>query len=138
MLINPTNPETQHPWGDADTPFLEFGGEPPIRLLVEAFYDIIDAEFSELREMHPSNDAQSRTNLYEYLVGWTGGPQLYAERKGHPRIRARHLPFTIGQQLATDWLTAMRKALSQTEVTEPLRTFLDERLTQLATHVINA
>lgn len=138
MEIDRHSPISKNPWGDAETPFEEFGDAEPIWILVEAFYDIIDASFVELREMHPKNDAQSRTNLFEYLVGWTGGPQLYVERKGHPRIRARHLPFEIGQKLADDWMSAMRQALDQTETPEPLRAFMDSRFTQLATHIINA
>ena len=41
---------------------------------------------------------QSREKLYMYLTGWTGGPPVYVEKYGHPRLRARHLPFTIGTQ----------------------------------------
>ena len=137
MDIAPHCPISKNPWGNAATPFEEFGGEEPIWLLVEAFYDTIDSSFAELRDMHPKNDAQSRTNLFEYLVGWTGGPQLYVERKGHPRIKARHSSFVVDPKAAADWMAAMRQALTERDVTEPLRTFLDSRFDQLATHIIN-
>ena len=90
-----------------------------------------------LAAMHPADDRNSRRNLFEFLSGWLGGPALYAERKGHPRLRMRHLRFAIGSDEAEEWMRCMRGALDEIGVTEPLRTYLDSRLAQTAHHVRN-
>jgi hemoglobin len=137
MVMMPS-PPTDHanPWGDAATPYEEMGGEK-VRELSDAFYDIIEAEAPKLRAMLPASTKNTRVKLTMYLTGWLGGPPLYEEKWGHPRLRMRHLPFTIGDAEAADWMRCMRKAMEQTSITEPLRTFLDERFGQLATHMRN-
>jgi hemoglobin len=128
---------TKHAWGDAPTPFDEIGGQDTIRSVVEAFYDVIDAEAPVLRAMLPANDATSRRKLADYLVEWTGGPALYSPVRGHPRMRARHLPFAIGEAEVELWLSCMGKALDANGVTGQIRTFLDERIDGLAWHMRN-
>src|SRR5690606_39284180 len=88
--------DAANPWGDAATPSAELGGDAPVLDLVDAFYDIIEEESPVLRDMLPKNTSTSRQKLYEYLSGWLGGPPLYTEKRGHPRLRMRHLPFPIG------------------------------------------
>lgn len=129
--------EAQHPWGQADTPFLALGGEESIRAIVERFYDIVDADAPTLRAMLPANDAVSRQKLFEYLVEWTGGDDLYSSHRGHPRMRMRHAPFAIGEDEVTKWLACMSRSLDDNDVGGPLRAFLDERLTSLARHMRN-
>ncbi len=137
MLPGP-QPDTQHPWGDAPTPYEELGGDGAAAGLVGAFYDIIEAESPSLRAMLPANTATSRQKLFEYLSGWLGGPPLYTDKRGHPRLRMRHLPFTIGRAEADEWMRCFRLAMERVDVPEPLRGFLDAKLTPLADHMINA
>lgn len=136
-VVPDPQPAGNHPWGDAATPYEELGGESVLRDLVNRFYDHIDADSPALRSMHPADDRNSRRNLFDFLSGWMGGPQLYAERKGHPRLRMRHLPFSIGQQEADEWLRCMRRAFDEVGVASPLREYLDVRLEQTAHHVRN-
>ena len=84
--------------GVAPGPFEQLGGEAGVRRLVDRFYDLMELEpaFAALRALHPSTLDGSRDKLYWYLSGWLGGPSLYIERFGHPRLRARHLPYAIG------------------------------------------
>lgn len=130
--------QTTHPWGDAATPFEALGGEPVIRSIVEDFYDLIDAEAPVLRAMLPKDDSTSRRKLGDYLVEWTGGPALYTPVRGHPRMRMRHMPFVIAQSDAQEWLDCMRRALDMNDVKGDVRTFLDQRIEQLALHLVNA
>ena len=132
MVIPGPQPQTAHPWGDAATPYEELGGDPAVRTLVDTFYDIIDTESPKLRAMLPTNDAGSRTKLYEFLSGWMGGPPLYIEKRGHPRLRMRHLPFPIGTYEIDEWLRCMGKALDNCEVDGPLRPFLEAQFFQSA------
>jgi len=129
--------EATNPWGSAATPFDALGGEETIRTVVEQFYDIIDADAPALRAMLPADDSVSREKLYEYLVEWTGGPNLYSSHRGHPRLRMRHIPFAIGEGEVDTWLACMERALNETEVEGAVRVFLNERITTLAHHMRN-
>jgi hemoglobin len=126
-----------NPWGDSATPYEELGGEDPLRRLVDRFYDRIKTDSPVLRALHPADDRNARRNLFEYLSGWMGGPNLYAQRKGHPRLRARHLRFDIGTTEAAEWMRCMSGAMDDVDVSEPLRGFLATRLAQLADHMRN-
>ncbi len=111
----------------AATPFERMGREPGVRALVDRFYDLMDLEpaFAGIRRLHPSTLEGSRDKLYWYLCGWLGGPDLYISRFGHPRLRARHLPYAIGNSERDQWMACMVQALGDT-ATEPA---LAQRLT---------
>jgi hemoglobin len=115
------------------------GGDTTVRALVTRFYDEMDtvSDVSELRALHPPNLAGSREKLYWFLTGWLGGPQLYVERKGHPRLRARHLPVAIGVRERDQWMRCMDRALAETIPDRESRAFLSDALGRLATHMIN-
>lgn len=124
-------------WGSEPTPYLEIGGASAVRSLVDAFYDIIEAESPSLRAMLPKNTATSREKLFEFLSGWMGGPPLFEEKRGHPRLRMRHFPFSIGEAEAAEWMRCMRSAMAQEGLTSQLVAYLDSRLDPLAKHMIN-
>ena len=133
-----SEPQDDNPWGPEATPYDAIGGEDSVRRLVEALYDRIDAESPRLRAMLPRDDSGSRQKLFEYLSGWLGGPSLYVEKRGHPRLRMRHLPFPIGPDDADEWMRCMRLAMAETGVEGDLARFLDERLSALASHMVNS
>jgi hemoglobin len=97
------------------TPFEVVGGEPAVLALVQRFYDLMDLEpaYRELRALHPSHLEGSRDKLFWFLCGWLGGPQHYVERFGHPRLRARHLPFSIGILERDQWMNCMKQAMGE-------------------------
>lgn len=131
MEIGPTT-DRRRPWGDAATPYDELGGDDGVRALVEAFYDLIEAESPVLRAMLPNNTSTSRQKLYEFLSGWLGGPPLYMERRGHPRLRMRHMPFDIGSFEAREWMRCMMKALDSIGAGAQLSGFLQTELGRTA------
>jgi hemoglobin len=94
------------------------GGEVAIRRLVDAFYDRMDHEecYAVLRALHPADLAGSRDKLFWFLCGWSGGPNYFVERFGHPRLRARHLPYAIGVNERDQWLSCMQQALTDVQV----------------------
>lgn len=108
---------------EPETLFDALGGEAGIRRLVEAFYDRMEAvpHFAGIRGLHPPQLQGARDKLYWFLCGWSGGPQHYVERFGHPRLRARHLPFAIGVAERDQWLHCMAMALRDCDVPEPLQ-----------------
>ncbi|HET7774533.1 MAG TPA: group II truncated hemoglobin, partial [Burkholderiaceae bacterium] len=87
------------------TAFELVGGEARVRALVDRFYDLMDLEpqFAGIRALHPNTLDSSRDKLFWFLCGWLGGPNHYIERFGHPRLRARHLPFPIGESERDQW-----------------------------------
>ncbi len=104
------------------------GGEARLRELVDRFYDLmqLEPEFAGIRGMHPPAMEGSRDKLYWFLSGWTGGPDLYIERFGHPRLRARHLPFAIASAERDQWLRCMALAMQDVALPQALQ----ERLMQ--------
>ncbi len=135
--VIPINSGGRNPWGRASSPYEELGGATPLRQLVEAFYDIIEDESPTLRAMLPANTSTSRQKLYEFLSGWLGGPPLYEEKRGHPRLRMRHLPFPIGEPEAEEWMRCFRKAMDTAGLEGQVREFIETRLTPLAQHMVN-
>ncbi|WP_230680972.1 group II truncated hemoglobin [Paracidovorax cattleyae] len=112
----------------AATPFDWIGGEPAVRTLVDRFYDLMDLEpaYQELRAAHGTTLADARDKLFWFLCGWLGGPDHYIERFGHPRLRMRHMPFSIGIKERDQWVACMDQAMGETGVPEALRVRLRE------------
>ena len=99
-------------------PIVEFGSTPDdqlkkVRRLVDTFYDHMDQDpqFKLIRDLHPLDLGHSREKFYLFLVGWLGGPDLYVQQFGHPRLRARHMPFPIASKERDQWLQCMAQAL---------------------------
>lgn len=136
-MEDPRSAPEGHLWGTEATPYAAIGGDEAVRALSEAFYDRIEAESPSLREMLPKNTSTSRQKLYEFLSGWMGGPQLYLQKRGHPRLRMRHFPFTIGEEEADEWVRCMELAMDDVGVTGELRRFLSSRFHTSAHHVRN-
>lgn len=119
--------------------FARLGGEPGVRRLVDRFYDLMDSlpEARGIRALHPERLDGSRDKLFWFLVGWLGGPPLYVTRFGHPRLRARHLPFPIGVAERDAWMRCMTGALADCVEDAALRELLRASLAQLADHMRN-
>jgi hemoglobin len=115
------------------------GGDAGIRRLVDRFYDLMDTapEAATIRRLHAASLKASREKLYLFLTGWTGGPPVYVEKHGHPRLRARHLPFTISSRERDEWMWCMDRALAEQEMPQEVRAHLRERFRQLADHMRN-
>ena len=112
----------------AATPYEGLGGEPGVRALVDRFYDLMDLEpvYAGLRALHPQDLGGSRDKLHWFLCGWMGGPQHYAERFGHPMLRARHLPYAIGIAERNQWMACMLQAMEKHAVDAALAQRLAE------------
>jgi hemoglobin len=120
-------------------PYEQLGGEPAVRALVKRFYELMDTlpESYGIRKLHPADLAGSEDKLFMFLSGWLGGPQLYVEKFGHPRLRGRHLPFAVGSDEAAQWMLCMRQAMAECIADEALRARLDKALHDLALHMRN-
>lgn len=121
------------------TIYEQIGGEQAVRRLIDRFYDLMDTlpEAAGIRALHPETLDESRNKLFWFLSGWMGGPPLYVERFGHPRLRARHLPFPIGESERDQWLMCMNKALEEVVDNALMRVQLSRSLAQLADFMRN-
>ncbi len=104
-------------------PYEALGGDAGVRALVDRFYDLMDLEpeYADLRAMHPTPLDGSRDKLYWFLSGWLGGPGLYEQRFGHPRLRMRHFPYSIGVKERDQWLACMQQAMRELDLPEDLQ-----------------
>jgi hemoglobin len=121
------------------THYDQLGGDAGIRRLVDRFYDLMDSapEAATIRALHARNLTVSREKLYKFMSGWTGGPALYVEAYGPPRLRMRHVPFPIASRERDEWLWCMDTALAEHDMPEALREQLRQRLHELADHMRN-
>lgn len=117
-----------------DTPYAQIGGEVQVRTLIDRFYDLMDAtpEYHVIRKLHPADLSGSREKLFMFLSGWLGGPPLYASQFGNPMLRARHLPFAIGNAERDAWMACMTQAMDGVIEDDKLRAWLLEQLFKTA------
>lgn len=121
------------------TVYDRLGGAEGVRALVDRFYELMDTlqTAQTVRDMHPDDLTESADKLYEFLCGWSGGPQLYVQKRGHPMLRARHLPFAIDTEAARQWMVCMIKALDEQVQDEQLREGLKHSFVKIAAHMRN-
>ncbi|MCG7981612.1 MAG: group II truncated hemoglobin [Candidatus Thiodiazotropha lotti] len=123
----------------AATHYERLGGEKTVRELVDRFYDLMDDqdELTELRQLHAKSLKVSREKLFMFLSGWLGGPSLYTNKYGHPRLRARHLPFSIGIEERDQWMRCMQTAMQQMSLDESLQEELLQAFSKTADFMRN-
>jgi hemoglobin len=119
--------------------YQRLGGEQTLRQFVDQLYDFMDflPEVSHIRQMHPKSLSHARDALYMFLSGMLGGPPLYMEAFGPPRLRQKHLRFSIGNEERDQWLLCAQSAAAQLDVEPSLRDELMSELTAMANHLRN-
>lgn len=124
---------------EEDTLYSQLGGEQGVRSLVDRFYELMEElpEAKGIRDLHPPDLTGSADKLFMFLSGFLGGPPLYVTNFGHPRLRARHLPFPIGTSERDQWVLCMERALHEMVTVEPLRITLLNYFRHTADHMRN-
>jgi len=112
------------------------GGAETIRKIVEAFYPKVQSN-PVIGPLFPEDITPVMEKQYMFLTQFFGGPMLYTEEHGHPMMRARHMPFPITEERANAWLSCMKEALAEVNLSEPLQALVLERLSGPAYHFIN-
>ncbi len=104
------------------TPYARLGGEAAVRKLVARFYELMDTlpEAQKIRALHPADLSGSTEKLFKFLSGWLGGPPLYQEEYGHPRLRARHSPFPVDEAARDAWMLCMKTAFEEMDIEDEL------------------
>jgi hemoglobin len=111
-------------------------GDAGFRSLVEAFYRRVEAD-PLLRPIFPPDLAHGREAQYLFLRQYFGGPAEYSERYGHPRLRQRHMPFTITREARDAWLGHMLAAIAEVQIPESQASILREYFTRFSLDMIN-
>jgi hemoglobin len=119
------------------TPFEQWGGEAFFLALIERFYQGVATD-PVLRPMYPDDLADSKAHLALFFMQYWGGPGHYSEQRGHPRLRMRHAPFTIGTAQADAWLRHMTDAVSGAGMAPDDERQLLDYVTMAAKSLINA
>ncbi|MFC4077705.1 globin domain-containing protein [Salinithrix halophila] len=118
------------------TLYERIGGDPTIRRIVESFYPRVQKD-PLLSPLFPEDIRPTMEKQRRFLTQFFGGPALYTELYGHPRMRARHLPFPITPERAEAWLHNMAAALDDAGITGPIREEMWSRLCFTAAHMVN-
>ncbi|WP_096189375.1 globin domain-containing protein [Evansella halocellulosilytica] len=122
-------------YSNEQTPF-DLIGEEKLSELVDRFYELV-SEHPDLAPIFPNDLTETARKQKQFLTQFLGGPPLYSDEHGHPMLRARHMPFKITPVRAQSWLSCMAQAMVETDIQDPVRTHIFDRLTQTAHHMIN-
>ena len=116
--------------------FRSVGDSEPYYRLVDEFYAGVEAD-PILRPLYPADLSEPKRHLALFLIQRTGGPGTYSQERGHPRMRARHLPFRIGMPERDAWIKHMTHALNQVPEFAKHKGDLVEFFEGFATFLIN-
>ncbi|HEX2849734.1 MAG TPA: globin [Acidimicrobiales bacterium] len=122
---------------DAATVYERAGGAEFFFALVERFYERVAAD-ELLRPMYPDDLNDATRHLALFLIQYWGGPPTYAAERGHPRLRARHLPFVIGERERDHWFSHMRAAVLESGAGADVEAAMLDYFANAATFMINA
>jgi hemoglobin len=112
-------------------------GEDGFSRLIRAFYRQVPGD-EILGPMYPAEDiAGAEQRLRDFLIMRFGGPPRYAEQRGHPRLRMRHMPFPIDQRARDRWMALMERAIVESELPAAVAEALHRFFADTATFMIN-
>jgi hemoglobin len=112
------------------------GGDAPFFALVEAFYAGVEAD-PVLRPLYPADLTEAKQHLALFLIQRFGGHTEYADRRGHPRLRMRHLPFRIREPEKEAWLRHMTAAVDAVPEFAPFRDPIHRYFADSAAFLVN-
>lgn len=124
--------------GEQQTFYDAVGGHETFEKIVEVFYAQV-AEDEEFRALYPEEDLEpAKERLLMFLEQYWGGPRAYQERRGHPRLRMRHMPFRVDAQARDTWLRYMRHAVDAAGLSPMHREILWDYLERAAHSMVNS
>lgn len=112
------------------------GGAAAFERIVERFYDGISND-PILRPMYPDDLTESKRHMTLFLIQYFGGPGTYSAERGHPRLRQRHLPFSIGVAERDAWLRHMRAAIEAEKYPDLVQAAFMDYFERTATFMMN-
>jgi hemoglobin len=112
------------------------GGLETFRRLAHRFYAEVESD-TVLRPLYPANLDAAKEHLALFLAQYFGGPPVYSNRRGHPRLRMRHLRFAIGAVERDAWLRDMQVALDAVVADDRVRMAMQTYFADAADFLIN-
>lgn len=112
------------------------GGVETMDILIPAFYKRVQ-NHPDLIPIFPKDFTEVMRNQWLFMTQFLGGPPLYIQEKGHPRLRRRHLPFEITMKRRDAWLDCLHEAMTEIGIEEPYFTLMFERISMTASHMVN-
>lgn len=112
------------------------GGDETFHRLVNNFYKRVESD-PVLRPIFPEDLESGKEKQFLFLTQYFGGPSRYSQQYGHPRLRQRHFPFTIGVKEAEAWLNNMLAAIDESNIPEPARSEMRQYFERGAPFMIN-
>lgn len=112
-------------------------GEVGFTRMVSAFYKRIKTD-DLIGPMYPPDEMeQAEERLRDFLLFRFGNDPRYQAKRGHPRLRARHVPFAIGDAEAERWIELMDEAMEETKVPQSIQMDLRTFFTMVAHNMKN-
>ena len=121
----------------AEEPLFYRLGETNLQLLVDRFYDLV-FENPQISHLFKTDKNVIKEKQRLFLTQFFGGPDLYSQQYGHPKLRARHLPHPISEQDAAAWLSCMSEALVTVELEDSIKDEIFKRLISTAMFMVNS
>ena len=121
---------------DEMTVYEMVGGEATFEELVNIFYARVEAD-EDLRAIFPDDLEPGKLWQKLFLIQLFGGPTWYAEQRGHPRLRMRHMPFPIDDAARDAWLGHMLAAIDEVGIQDPARSAMHEYFERGAAFMVN-
>ena len=122
---------------DRQTLYEQLGDERLLQLL-RTFYDKV----FESPVIGPLfNHTQKEVILdkqFCFLTQFLGGPPLYNEKYGPPRMRLRHMPHRITPEARDEWLRIMKASIDTLDWDAKLKEALYNCFPQVADHMVNS
>lgn len=116
--------------------YIRIGGDQKIQELVDAFYDRV-AQDPHLQPIFPDDLTETKRKQLMFLTQYLGGPPIYSQERGHPRLRARHMAFPITPTRANAWLQCMSEAMQEVQIGGDAGKEMFQRLVMTARHMVN-
>lgn len=116
--------------------FERAGGRPWFEKLVDRFYEGVEDD-PVLRPLYPEDLEPSKAHLTDFLIQYWGGPADYSDARGHPRLRMRHVNFSIGRAERDAWYSNMEAAVKAGGLSEPDENEMLDYFSTAATFLIN-
>lgn len=121
--------------------YSQIGGETGVKQLVETFYDLIEqhpeGHAVNLLHLRGHGVAHSRVEQFNFLSGFLGGPNLYAEKYGHSNVRFMHEHVEINAAAKDSWLACMGMAIDEVGYAPELKKELMRNFTVVADLLVN-
>ncbi len=116
--------------------YYELIGNETLKEMIALFYEEVRLD-ELLLPMYPGDLEAAEKRLYLFLVQYLGGPAIYSQRRGHPRLRKRHETFYIDEKAKDHWLACMKTAMDKVELTDGARRYLWSYFEHTANFLIN-